>query len=294
VDVAVIETGLGGRLDATNVLRPLLAVITDISFDHVEILGPTLTDIAREKAGIVKPGAPTLIGLLPPQARRVIAAACRQIGSPLIQMKRGDFSASPDGCRLDYDGDTWSARNIPMPLAGAHQAVNTALVLKAIEELRRAGLKIQTAAIRRGLATTSWPGRFQILKASDSGPTIVLDVCHNPGGAAAFIRTFRQVFPGRRTDIIAGFVKRKAHQEMVDQLAAVARSFRLVTLPTGRSAVTAELAARLDWHELPVRRHARLDRAYERLLSESGPNDIISIVGSHYLVGSYLERYERR
>ena len=148
MDVAVIETGLGGRLDATNVLRPHLAVITDISFDHVEILGPTLTDIAREKAGIIKPGAPTLIGLLPPQARRVIAAACRQSRSPLVQLKRGDFSASPDGRRLDYSGDMWAAKDMPMPLAGAHQTVNTALVLKAIEQLRRAGYRIPPAAVR--------------------------------------------------------------------------------------------------------------------------------------------------
>ncbi|MEW5795111.1 MAG: Mur ligase family protein [Candidatus Zixiibacteriota bacterium] len=294
VDVAVIETGLGGRLDATNVLKPALTIITDINYDHVEILGPTLEAIAGEKAGIIKPGVPNVIGLLPREARRVVAAACRERGSELVTLRHGDFSADMKQLTLSFHSDDSRFENLTPALRGPHQLRNTAVVLKAVEVLRRQGISLSGRAIKRGVEHTVWAGRFQIVREGARSPVVVLDVCHNPGGAAAFVDTFKRVFPGRKASIIAGFVKRKAHQEMIDHLARVADSFRLVPLKTGRSVDTRELVSALDWHGVPVKRFSRFEMAYDRLLENADPSDIIAIIGSHYLVGEYLSKYGRQ
>ena len=289
--MAIIETGLGGRLDATNVLKPALTVITDISLDHTEILGPTLSAIAGEKAGIIKPGVPTVIGLLPTEARRVITSVCRERGAELVPLKRQDYSADPNRLTLDFHSGRLCLNNLAPSLKGTHQLRNTAVVLKAVEALSRQGVPLSGKAVKQGVERTVWAGRFQIVRGGAESPTIVLDVCHNPGGAAAFADTFKRVFPGRKAQVVAGFVKRKAHQEMIDRLARVTARFWLVPLKTGRSVDIRELESEIDWHDVPVTRGARFDTVYHRLLKNADSDDIIAIVGSHYLVGEYLGRY---
>jgi dihydrofolate synthase/folylpolyglutamate synthase len=283
--------GLGGRLDATNVLQPMVTVITDISFDHTEILGPTLSDIAREKAGIIKPGIPMVIGLLPVEARRVTAAFCHDLGAPLVSLKRKDFRIDQNGLRFDFMSDELCFSNLVPSLKGPHQMRNAAVVLKTAEVIRRQGISLPLRAVKFGIEHTDWPGRFQIVRKTRLSPTVVLDVCHNPSGAAAFVDTFRRVFPGRRAHVLLGFVKRKAHQEMIDHFARIAAEFRLTPLPTGRSVDPRELEATLNWHGVPVLRCARFETAYRCLLKQTGPDDIIAVIGSHYLVGDYLSRY---
>jgi dihydrofolate synthase/folylpolyglutamate synthase len=293
VDWAVIETGLGGRLDATNVLQPDLTITTDVGFDHMEFLGTTLRRIAGEKAGIIKPGVPHLIGLLAPDAERVFRDRCRRLGTSLIPLRPRDFRIHPDRNRFDFTANGHPVKGLAPALLGEHQLRNAALVAKAVEQLRAAGLRIPRGAVRDGLRNTAWPGRFQIIE-SRRRPTLILDVCHNRGGTEAFVETFRRRFPDRRAHVLTGLVKRKEHQRIFDSLGRIARGYHLVPLKTKRSIDLRQLMAGIDFGSIPVRRHGSLDAAYGRLLKTSSRDDIIAIVGSHYLVGEFLERARSR
>lgn len=287
-----METGLGGRLDATSVLRPCLTVTTNVSRDHVEILGATLRRIAGEKAGIVKPGVPHLIGILPGEAEKVMRTVCRKLDAPFHSLRTYDFGADSARGRVDFNGRWFRAAGLSVPLPGKHQLYNCALALAAVDVLCRSGFKFTRRAVRRGLQAVDWPGRFQVVR-RDGRPTLVLDVCHNAGGARAFVATFAAQFPGRKTSIILGLVKRKEHQLIVRALSRVAADFSLVPLRTKRSTNPRELLAQLDWTSIPVRAYGRLGTAYGHLLKSSGSDDIITVTGSHYLVGELLRDYMR-
>ncbi len=287
----MIETGLGGRLDATNVLNPVLTIITDISLDHAEILGSTLTEIAGEKAGIIKSGVPTVIGPLPRAAKAVIAARCRELGSPLMPVKPDEIQIDRTTQRLRSSIKGLGFAQLAPSLPGIHQLKNTALVLKAVEALRNAGFGIRKADVKKGLETTDWPGRFQVVSGGSSQPTAVLDVCHNAAGADAFVDTFRKNFPGRRVQTIVGFVRRKPHQELIDTLAPITDRFWLVPLASKRSVDTVELVKTADWNGIPVRRVAQLRTAWNQVCKTATPDDVVAVIGSHYLVGEFLSRY---
>ena len=264
---------------------------TDISLDHSEILGQTLAEIAREKAGIVKPGVPHLVGLLPREAEKVVRQICRERKAPMIRLLRRDFKLHREKLRFDYRTDDLALANLSSPLMGTHQLSNCALALKSVCALRKCGFSIPVSAIRMGLKSTDWPGRFHILRGNDWSPTVVLDVCHNPSGAAAFADTFARVFPGRRSYVLVGFVKRKQHQALVDEFSRVTKAFWVVPLHTKRTSDVRELIDELDWHDIPVSRAARMETAYTRLRKTARDDDIISVVGSHYLVGEFLRKY---
>ncbi len=293
VDIAVIETGLGGRLDASNVLRPELTITTDISRDHLEILGFTIPKIAREKAGIIKPSVPHLIGLLPVPAEKVIRARCREIGAPFFKLHKGDFIPYPERMRLDFHHDGLAVVGIKPSLPGPHQLKNTALVLKAVSILRERGLKVSKRAIAQGISETDWPGRFQIIQRRDQ-PTHVFDVCHNAAGVESFVDTFRLKFPGRKAKVITGFVKRKQHQKMFNSLSRIAESYALVPLRTGRSSNLDELINQIDFRGVPLKKYGSLKTAYAKTLRNCLYDDVVAIVGSHYLVGEFFEKYRVR
>ncbi len=290
VDVAVIETGLGGRLDATNVLQPLLTVTTDISRDHVEILGTTLPKIAREKAGIIKPSVPHVTGILPAPAERIIRRQCEKLDAPFYSLDPDDFVFHGEKMSLDYKDNGLGIRNLRPSLVGGCQLRNSALVVKAAAILNGSGLRISKRAIGEGISNTNWPGRFQILKYKRK-PTHVFDVCHNTAGVKAFVESFKLVFPDRKARLLTGFVKRKEHQKMLDQLATVTADYSLVPLKTGRSTDLKELVGSVNWRGVPVRRFGSLKTAYFKLLQSSAPDDIIVVIGSHYLVGEFFYKY---
>ncbi len=290
VDIAVIETGLGGRLDATNVLTPLATVVTDISYDHVEILGSSLEKIAWEKAGIIKPATPHVIGIIPPEARRVMTTQCRQRKAPLVALRKNEFHIDRKAMTLDFSSNGFSCHEVTPSLYGVHQLKNAALALKVVSVLRENGVTIPNSAVREGLARTTWHGRFQVVKRRGK-PTLVFDVCHNASGVKAFVESFRTRFPGRKTHIITGFVKRKPHQQMFDMLATIAEDFALVPLNTKRSTDLEELWRQITWPPLPVTRFPSLSSAYRSLLKTCPPDDTISIVGSHFLVGEFFKKY---
>ncbi len=292
VDIAVIETGLGGRLDATNVLTPELTIITDISRDHQEILGNTLAKIAYEKAGIIKPGVPNLIGMLPESAERVIRAKCEKVGAPLYRLTPRDYVATAATNRLDFRDNGWSMQGVKPSLLGPHQLKNAALVLKATAVLRQHGTRLSKRAVREGMAATDWPGRFQVVQRRGK-PTLVFDVGHNAGGMAAFVETFQARFPGRRAHVLTGFVKRKEHQKMFDSLARIADDYTLVPLSTKRTVDVVQLCREIKWRGVPMRRYGTLKTAWKRLSESCDRDDIITVIGSHYLVGEFFQKFGR-
>ncbi len=223
VDAAVLEVGLGGRLDSTNVCTPCVSIITSISFDHTKQLGGTLAAIAAEKAGIIKPGVPVISGVVAEEPREVIRRIARQNGCRLVELgvdfdfdyhppRHLERAASP--ARFDFVKPRPSvaelSQHVPRPmvaalhadrLIGRHQAANAAVALATVEELRRAGWTIPEAAIRRGLAEVAWPARVEVVARR---PAVVLDAAHNAASIAALVETLDESFSvGRRLLVFA-------------------------------------------------------------------------------------------
>jgi len=256
----------------------------------MEILGRTLTKIAREKAGIIKPRIPHLIGYLPPVAEQVMRTYCRRRRARFhtLHLRRCKFY--PSQFRLDYESANLKIDRLRPALTGEHQLKNAALALEALALLKKSGIRISRRAVRQGITGTFWPGRFQIIDRPGK-PTIVLDVCHNTSGVEAFVRTCRTMFPGRTMPIVIGVVHKKEHQQMFDTLSTIAREYALTPLKTHRSVSPAELQRTIDWKGMPVRRFGSLRSACDTVVKNALTDDIILVVGSHYLVGEYLKTY---
>lgn len=215
-ETIVIETGMGGRLDATNALTPLVSVITPIAMDHQQWLGATIAEIAAEKAGIIKAGVPVVSAPQHPDAEAVIRAAAERAGSALTIID-----------------EPWEG---PLPLEGGHQRWNAALAVAAV---RAAGFRLTGEAMARGLEATEWPGRFQMLE----GGRLIIEGAHNPHGTAAAVATWREKFGDERATVIFGAVAAKDYAAALDMLAAVAARFFFVTLPSPRAVPSEKLAA---------------------------------------------------
>ena len=223
VDAAVLEVGLGGRLDSTNVCLPVVSVITSISFDHMRQLGNTLASIAREKAGIVKPGVPVVSGVTDTEPQAVIAEAARDHGCRLIQSGREfSFEYRKKSAAAEFDfwykvaAQEFHLNSLVLAMLGRHQAANAAAALATISELRHQGWCISSDAIRSGLSRASLPGRVEILS---SDPLIVLDTAHNPASAGALIETLSELSTRARRTLIVSISYDKDVLAIVNELA---------------------------------------------------------------------------
>lgn len=239
VDVAVLEVGLGGRLDATNIVTPLAAAIVSIDFDHEAQLGSTLASIAGEKAGIVKPGVPLVCGAVPDEALDVIARVCREQRAPLM---RADLdvrvtAAGPDA--LNIASGRVTLDGVRLALRGAHQIRNARVAVGLVDALDARGIRVDGPSMRRGLTHTDWPGRLEALE--HQGCRILLDAAHNPAGARALAAYLRERVPGGVT-LVFGAMKDKAVGEMLAALADVAREIVCTTAPTPRAMPAAAIA----------------------------------------------------
>lgn len=303
VDLAVLEVGLGGRLDATNVILPEVAVITNVSIDHVAYLGRTVREIAAEKAGIIKDGVP-LVTAAAGEALEVIATACEARHAPLILVGRdvtweagaavraaGAESDVRPGETVTLRGRRWTYRNLYSPLRGPHQRANAACAVAAAEVLaERDRDRITPDAVRAGLAETRWPGRFEVFPGH---PAVILDGAHNAAGAAALAETLRFQDPAGGFVFVLGILDDKEREIMARILAPLAVA-AVVTRPPGpRAGGWRELAsilkkagvARVEVEEGP---RTALDRAREL----AGPDGTVVVAGSLYLVGALRSRLE--
>ena len=246
VDVAVLEVGLGGRLDATNVASPAVSVITTIDLDHTEHLGDTLERIAAEKAGILRPGIPVVTGVTQAGPLGVIGAAAGRLGAPLVRAMEGvgaDAALEADGrTRLRLVTPAGDYGQLRLALRGAHQVTNAVVAVRTLEALRVGGRGLPREAILSGLTRAAWPGRLD-LRRLDDGRQVLLDAAHNPAGAAA-LASYLQAAGFAPLPIVFGVVRDKACGAMLDTLAPVASRF-VFTAPTSRRARPPEdLAAR--------------------------------------------------
>ena len=224
-DVVVLETGMGGRLDATNLITsPLLTVITGIALDHTAFLGDTVEQIAAEKAGIIKAGCPVLYGGEDAVAQAVIARTAAEKAVPYRQVDRRSLqvlSADLEGTRFAYEGYT----DLTLSLLGLYQPYNAATVLTAVEMLNEQGLTISETAVRQGLATVYWPGRFEVLSRE---PLVIFDGAHNAEGIAAAVASIRHYFARRKVYVLTGVLQDKDYHAIAADLAQVAcRAFVL-------------------------------------------------------------------
>ncbi|GAB4582153.1 MAG: folylpolyglutamate synthase/dihydrofolate synthase family protein [Anaerolineales bacterium] len=290
VDVGVIEVGMGGRLDATNVVTPLVSVITTISLDHVPILGTTIAEIAGEKAGIIKEGHPVVCGPQPEPAREVIHTIARRRHAPLIQIgeqvRFTILSSGLEGQRIQINFREEAPVELAIPLLGPHQGENATTAYAALRVAHEQGLQLPVDAIRTGFATMSWAGRFEILT-RDPVP-LILDAAHNQDSARRLRQTLDQYFPGRPVILVMGVSGDKNVREMLEELKPTDNSGPVTLIATQSShprAMPAEQLATLAQTVYPQVSHAPLGSAILHARETAPAEGLILITGSIFVVG---------
>jgi dihydrofolate synthase / folylpolyglutamate synthase len=283
VDLAIIETGLGGRLDSTNVVAPLVSVITPIGFDHMDRLGHTIAEIATEKGGIIKPGVPVVIGARDPEARRVLASLAAQRQSPARIVDRDfSFRSLAPAHLLDYFGLGLNLEQVELGVAGPFQHENAAIALAAVEVLRAQGWRFEEQAIRQGLRELSWPGRFDVVSRR---PLVILDCAHNEMSIAALLETMSvELGPGVKPRLVFGCQSAKEWSAMAAMLAPRVRDVTLTRAKPKSPLEPEELLPHFAAH-CPARVERDPMRAIERVISEMAPDDVALVTGSVYLIG---------
>ena len=279
VDLAVIEVGLGGRLDATNVVDPEVAVITTIGLDHQEFLGDTLASVAREKAGIIKPRRPVIIGRVPPEVAAVLAQAAAEQRATAFWLGR-DFQATGD-VRCRFDGMGCALDDLCVGLRGSYQHDNAATAIAAVLQLRDR-FPLADAAIRHGLATVRWPGRLDVVHME---PLVLLDGAHNTDGMAALVHELPGIIGKRRMHVLFAVMRDKRWQPMAQAIGPLAASATVTTVLPPRGAAVAEVATAFATY-CPIRRAANPVDGIEALLRTTAPSDAIVVCGSLFLVGA--------
>ena len=298
VDLAVLEVGLGGRLDATNIVDPLISVITDIDFDHQNFLGNTLPEIAHEKAGILRPKG---IAVLLPQhpivnetlGKEIMERDARAVSA--VKHMPPMTPAADDGMSPSAVGHTQFTLavmgkeiNVDFPLAGRHQLRNLALAITAAEELNKFGFHISAEDTEKGIRSTTWPARFQVIPASDGFPEVVLDVAHNPAGAWALRSALSTFYEGRHLIFVFGAMRDKAIAEIADIIFPLADCVIATHAENPRAASPQQIAELGAHAQTEILQAKSVPEALERACTLAGSKGVIVITGSIYIVGEAL------
>ncbi len=295
VDCGVVEAGVGGREDLTNVLKPEVSVITSVGMDHAELLGGTIDVIAHQKAGIIKQGVPSVTAVKQKDALEIISAEAEQRGSKLFILGR-DFrvrvrKVGLDGTEFDYRSEGRRLEKVSVRMVGRHQAVNAAVAIAAVDGMRRNGGKVDERAIRAGLAGARLPGRFELVQEK---PPVVLDVAHNSQKVGVLMNVLDDVFGDRRVTFVVGFLEGKDARRMVGLLARKARHL-VFTNPTVRGKkpidprLLKKLAGKLTKTTALV--DAEPLSAMDKALGLAGDKGVVCVTGSLYLVGKIRGRW---
>jgi dihydrofolate synthase/folylpolyglutamate synthase len=285
----ILETGMGGRLDATNIIHPLVSVITNISLDHQEFLGESLLAIAAEKAGIIKPGAPLVTGARQKKVLELFARRGAELNAS-IYVEGRDFRArgGPRG-RFAYRGLKLHLDNLRVSLAGRHQYGNAALALATLELLTQAGFSVSEEAIREGLALTRWPGRLERV-AQD--PRVLLDGAHNPAAARTLAQRLKQTRQNGRLILVLGIMADKDIDAILARLLPLSEAVIFTQPRYFRAAAPADLAARARYRNLEILEVPQVAAAVARAQKLAGPQDQIVVTGSLYTVGEAKEYFK--
>lgn len=299
VNIVVLETGMGGRLDSTNVVDPPeLAVITSISYDHMAILGNTLPEIASEKAGIIKPQSDVLLYPQPDDVYSVFEKKCHSenarlhnciLGTPLNsesdclkQFMSIDLSAAEDTMiKTQFDGD-----NLGISLLGTHQIKNASMAVNAAAILRNKGWDIPDDAIRNGLKNTAWCGRFEILRRD---PVFLIDGGHNEEGVESLVGSIKDLFPNKKIIFIFGVLADKNYNKMTELILPLSARIFTVTVTNPRALLSSDLAEAIknspEYDNIPVIPCSDISAAVNASLDLAEPDDIICAFGSLYYIG---------
>jgi dihydrofolate synthase/folylpolyglutamate synthase len=302
VDVAVLEVGMGGRLDATNVVEPLVSVIADISLDHQKFLGNTVGEIAREKAGIIRPGGVVVTLPQQPEANDVIGNTILELDAVGVSAVQYVPPVSPGTTesRIASTGSHSLRSRYPLqvmgkqilvesPLVGRHQLRNVALAIAAAEEVSKKGLAgITPESIERGIRETSWRGRFQVLPAREGWPEIVLDVAHNPAGAWALRSTLSELYDDRPLVFVFGAMRDKAISEMAEILFPLALRVIATRPDNPRAASPEEILQAGNRTGAEIEIVPDVKAAWERARACAEGKAVVVVTGSIYLVGEVI------
>lgn len=288
-DIVLLEVGLGGRLDSTNVIKkPLVSVITAISYDHVDKLGNTLSEIAYEKAGIIKEKSYVISYPQKEEAQKVIEDVCREKNASLIKTDIGKINikkSSIEGQQFDYG----NRKTININLLGEHQINNAALAIDTIDMLIRMGYSISEDAVKRGLFSAKWPGRFEVVK---KNPVFIIDGAHNFGGVYVLKKNLQTYFPGKKIIFISGIFADKDYASMIKECSSIASEFIIINLENKRGADAKELAkiARRYCHNVAI--SDTIERAVRTAVNDASQNGIVCAFGSLSFVGAMRKLFK--
>jgi dihydrofolate synthase/folylpolyglutamate synthase len=293
VDFGVIEVGLGGRLDATNVLEPLVSIITNIGYEHVNILGPTLEDIAFEKAEIIKSGIPIVTAETNPRILKIFEKKAKEQNSPIINVNK---ETRYQRLTMDSYGQVFNLKtlktnykNLQIPLLGEHQISNAITALSAIETLSRFSFCIQHKAIVQGLKTIYWPARLEVI---NRNPLVLLDCAKDAEATLAIKKTIQKNFPKKRIIAIISISSDKNIEGMIDNLAQIVECFIITKHSVTYRATEPEiLINEITKYGKPYEVYLDRNEAFKRALEKANPKDMVLVIGSVYLAGDARAYY---
>ena len=293
VDIAVVEVGLGGRLDTTNVLTPQVAVLTPIGLEHTRLLGNTLAAIAGEKAGIIKPHGCVVSAPQAPEVVEVFARRCQEQDATLLLAGR-DFQwqvevATCHGNRMHFDAAGQRLTDLEVPLLGRHQAANAAVALAVLSQLQQQGWPITAAQMRQGLARVRWEGRLEVLSRA---PWVLLDGAHTVEAAGCLRQALTELFPGRRVHFILGISTDKNIAGMIATLAPIAHQVTVTRYHNPRAYDPHVLAETVQRHGVAVQIEPDPVVALAQARSQAQPTDVVCVTGSLLLLGEIKARLQ--
>ena len=281
-DYVLLETGLGGTYDSTNAIEsPEMVIVTNIGLEHTEILGDTIGEIARDKAGIIKPGCSVAAYNSSSEALTEIRRACEKNNVPLYVTDFSRVSKLTEGEQLSPQPLRWDDTDYSLALPGSYQIRNAALVLTAVQALRDRGCPIPESAVRRGLARVSWPARFEILSRN---PLVILDGGHNPQCAQALAESLEELFPDQRMLFVIGMMKDKNYEETLRILLPFAEKFYCTEPPDDRALPAGEMRSRIERLGGNASAFDSVGSALSAAMSDAGETPVIAF-GSLYLAG---------
>ncbi|MEX0999308.1 MAG: folylpolyglutamate synthase/dihydrofolate synthase family protein [Thermodesulfobacteriota bacterium] len=279
-DFNILEVGLGGRWDATNVITPLVSVITNITLEHTEYLGETIAEIAAEKACIIKPSVPIITAAVD-EVLDVIKQQSSENVSPLLSYSRDFFIRGISTDSFDYKGILWDFMNLKSNLKGSYQTKNLALAIAAIEILEKNHhISITEQSIRDGLSNISWEGRFEVIR---EHPPLILDSAHNPGAAKSLVESIREAYPNTKFTFLLGMLDDKGHLQFLKEICAIAEKLIITKVPSERTADTEQLFMLAQEHIDNVEVIEDYETAYSTVLNSNKPS---CVTGSLYLIGA--------
>jgi len=290
VDIAVLEVGLGGRLDATNVCKPLVSVITNIALDHTLYLGNTLDSIAREKAGIIKQKGICITAAKQKKVLEVLKNVCLRRRAKLYCLNSDiKIKKQKDGF-LNYQGLYRNLKNLTIPLQGEHQLSNAALALAAVELCEKNGFCVDDAAIYAGLKNTHWEARLEVLQ---NQPLFLLDGAHNPAGVDVLCRSLKKDFSYRRLILIFVSLADKDYRRMLQKIVPLSQIIILTQLKTKRAVPVTDIMETVKKMGYPVIVTENVKQAIERAQAMAKKQDLICATGSFYLAGEIKQAFPK-